>query len=57
MYQPRYDLDATIDELKQGLEEMEFSDSDFRNSFLIRLNYLNHLRSEKLLDEGLFWVG
>ena len=57
VYQPRYDLDATIDELKQGLEEMEFSDSDFRNSFLIRLNYLNHLRSEKLLDEGLFWVG
>jgi nucleoside-diphosphate-sugar epimerase len=55
-YQPEVDLTATIQELKNGLEAMEFKDQDFRNSKFMRIKVLTHLRSKKLLTERLEWV-
>lgn len=55
-YHPRYDLIATIKELKDNLETIQFQDHDFRNSFLIRLNYLSYLKNTGLLDSQLFWT-
>lgn len=55
-HQPKVDLASTINDLKQGLEAMGFSDPDFRNSRFVRLNVLNHLRENNLLTAGLEWT-
>lgn len=55
-HQPQYDLMATITELKAGLEAMNFSDTDFRSSQLVRLNTLSTLRKSNLLTEDLRWT-
>lgn len=54
-HQPQNDLLSTITGLKNGLESMKFSDVDFRNSTLIRLNVLNRLQSLNLLNTELHW--
>jgi nucleoside-diphosphate-sugar epimerase len=54
-YQPDMDLISTIKELKNGLEEMEFRDPDFRNSNFIRLKVLTNLRNKGYLSENLKW--
>jgi nucleoside-diphosphate-sugar epimerase len=56
-YQPEVDLDTAIQDLKRGLENMNFCDSKFRNSQLIRLNVLKQLRQDGLLTEDLCWSG
>ena len=55
-HQPTYDLITTIEELKEGLEAMGFSDQDFRSSRLMRLKALTHLRKRGLLNERLEWA-
>jgi len=55
-HQPQYDLRATIQELKVGLEAMHFQDQDFRKSSLMRLNTLSALRKSNLLTEDLRWT-
>ncbi|MCF6147980.1 MAG: SDR family oxidoreductase [Candidatus Kuenenia sp.] len=55
-YQPRVDLISSIKELKNGLEAMNFNNSDFRNSTFMRLSVLADLRSKGLLTEELEWA-
>jgi hypothetical protein len=50
-------LEETVHELAGGLRRIGFADADFRNSALIRLNVLDRLRRQGLLDEDLCWVG
>jgi nucleoside-diphosphate-sugar epimerase len=54
-YQPEMDLKASIKELKNGLEEMQFKDPDFRNSNYMRLRVLKDLRRNGYLDKNLEW--
>jgi len=54
-YQPQVDLITTIKGLKEGLEAMNFSESNFRNSHFMRLKVLTHLRDNGLLNEEFNW--
>jgi len=55
-HQPRCDLASTIRELKQGVEKIQFGNSGFRTSQLIRLRVLSKLCETGLLDRELRWV-
>jgi nucleoside-diphosphate-sugar epimerase len=55
-HQPQVDLVASIRELKEGLERIEFKDKDFRNSDFMRLNILKRLQNKGLLNDRLEWV-
>ncbi len=55
-YQPQVDLISSIKELKDGLEAMNFNNSDFRNSTFMRLSVLSDLRNKGLITEGLEWA-
>lgn len=55
-HQPMMDLDRSIEELMRGFGRMEFDDADFRRSGLMRINFLNALRDQGLLDEQLHWT-
>lgn len=55
-HQPLYDLRTTIDELKEGLQAMNFNDQNFRESLFMRLRVLAHLESKGLLDLDLNWT-
>ena len=54
-HQPQYDLLTTIKELKDGLEAMNFKDSDFRDSKLMRLKVLTTLQEKNELTGELKW--
>ena len=54
-HQPLYDLLTTIKELKGGLEQMGFSDADFRNSKLMRLKVLTSLQDKGEINDLLAW--
>ena len=54
-YQPKIDLISSVKELKDGLIAMNFNDSNFRNSKLMRLKVLTDLRNKGLLTEKLEW--
>lgn len=54
-HQPRYTLDKAIEELYQGLTEMQFKDGDFRNSLLMRLKVLTMLQEKEDINENLSW--
>ena len=56
-YQPQIDLRAAIEDLKQGLQKMNFRDSNFRQSHLMRLNVLKQLKQDGYLTEDLSWTG
>ncbi|MDA8090751.1 MAG: SDR family oxidoreductase [Nitrospiraceae bacterium] len=57
-HQPVFSLDATINELIEGLRAIDFSETDFRNSrSYIRLNTLKEMREHGLLSDGLEWMG
>lgn len=56
-YQPRVDLRTAIEDLKQGLERMDFRDSNFRQSHFMRLNVLKQLKQDGHLTEDLSWSG
>ncbi len=55
-HQPKFDLETTVNELKNGLKSMGFNDKNFRNSRLMRLKVLDYLRTNNFLTEGLEWV-
>lgn len=51
-YQPKVSLGQTISALKAGLDKMNFSDKQFRNSHLVRLKVLeNHILNRTLTDD------
>jgi len=52
-HQPLFNLDTSISGLINGFEEIEFNDADFRNSRLMRLNVINHLVDQGVLDSNL----
>ncbi len=54
-YQPQVDLMAAIKGLQDGLEAMNFKESNFRNSHFMRLKVLTHLRESSLLNENFTW--
>lgn len=54
-HQPRFDLTSTIADLKQGLEAMDFNDSNFRSSKLMRLKVLTSLQENMEMDNNLAW--
>ena len=54
-YQPINNLDSSISELKEGLENLNFNDGNFRLSHFMRLVQLNHLREIGYLSENLEW--
>lgn len=54
-HQPQFDLVTAISDIKRGLESMNFSDANFRESKLIRLKVLTALQSKSLLDGNLRW--
>jgi nucleoside-diphosphate-sugar epimerase len=56
-HQPQMDLHAAIEDLKQGLQKMNFQDSDFRQSQFMRLNVLKQLKHDGHLTEDLCWSG
>jgi nucleoside-diphosphate-sugar epimerase len=55
-HQPKIDLLSAIEELRDGLQGMGFTDENFRNSQFIRLKVLTRLRETHLLTESLEWV-
>jgi len=54
-HQPQYTLKEAIQELRDGLVEMEFKDGDFRNSLLMRLKVLTSLQETRKLTGQLQW--
>jgi nucleoside-diphosphate-sugar epimerase len=56
-HQPQVDLLTAVAELKEGLEAMGFSDSNFRSSTYMRLEVLKRLRDKGMLDSNLEWTG
>lgn len=54
-HQPEYTLEKSIKDLEYGLRGMNFSDTDFRNSSMIRLIVLNEFQKKGLLTESLKW--
>jgi nucleoside-diphosphate-sugar epimerase len=54
-HQPQYTLEKSIKDLEYGLRGMNFSDTDFRNSPMIRLIVLNEFQKKGLLTESLKW--
>jgi len=54
-YVPRMGLDAAISDLEMGLQEMNFKESDFRQSAWIRLNVLAKHVESGVLTSDLRW--
>lgn len=55
-HQPLMTLDKAIQDLKAGLEKMNFRDGAFRDSQLIRLKVLERHMAERRLSEQLTWI-
>ena len=55
-HQPVISLKQAIQGLQEGLETMNFADTDFRNSSLIRLKVLTDFRERGVLNENLDWM-
>jgi nucleoside-diphosphate-sugar epimerase len=55
-YQPRVDLEESINGLKNGLESIGFRDGEFRNSKYMRLMVLTDLQEKGFLDNKLQWI-
>jgi nucleoside-diphosphate-sugar epimerase len=55
-HQPQYDLDRTIQELRDGLEALTFREQNFRNTNFMRLKIIDSLRERGYLDEELRWT-
>jgi nucleoside-diphosphate-sugar epimerase len=54
-HQPQCDLVTTINDLKEVLESMKFTDRDFRDSKFMRLKVLTALQSSNQLNDDLRW--
>lgn len=55
-YLPRYDLNASIRDLHDGLSRMGFADPDFRNSRMVRLKVLRDHMEAGRIDPDLRWT-
>jgi hypothetical protein len=55
-HQPQHSLDDSVALLIKGLTDMAFSDTNFRESQLMRLKVLNALRARGALNEHLQWT-
>jgi nucleoside-diphosphate-sugar epimerase len=55
-YQPQIDLRTAIEDIKRGLQRMDFHNANFRQSNLIRLNVLKQLKQDGHLTENLYWA-
>ncbi|MEP6726882.1 MAG: NAD-dependent epimerase, partial [Bacteroidota bacterium] len=56
-FQPQVTLAAAIEELKLGLEAIQFSDKNFRQSHLIRLKTIQQLIADGFINSDLFKTG
>jgi len=54
-HQPIHTIESTIKALIEGLSKVGFRDKNFRKGNLIRLNKINKLQSQKLINEELKW--
>ncbi len=54
-HQPVYSLKPSIETLYKSLNEMGFNDPNFRESSLMRLNVINQLNKNNILDNNLNW--
>lgn len=52
-FQPEYSLLDTVSDLSRGLEKIQFSDADFREGNLMRLNTIRELRQREILTADL----
>ncbi len=52
-HQPVYNLESSIENLISGLKGIDFQISNFRNSEFMRLNIINQLSNDGLIDEKL----
>ena len=52
-HQPQFDLQRSIEGLMQGLRSIKFSDANFRQSHLMRLNVVNSLLNKGEIDNQL----
>lgn len=55
-HQPAYNLEDSITGLIKGLKEIDFQVSNFRNSEFMRLNIINRLSQEGIIDSKLSLV-
>lgn len=55
-HQPVQKISNTIKELANGILNSNFRVKNFRKSFLIRLNTLNYLKKNKLINSDLEWI-
>jgi hypothetical protein len=53
-HQPQISLKAAVEDLKNGLLSMNFSDADFRQSRLMRLKMIQQLMNNGIVDNNLF---
>lgn len=53
---PQVDLAQSIDGLVEGLRKMNFKDTNFRTSEMMRLKVLENLKKKKILDNDLYWI-
>jgi len=52
-HQPAYDLEKSIQDLISGLKSIDFQINNFRNSEFMRLNIINQLSKDGIIDEQL----
>ncbi len=52
-HQPVFDLDTTIKDLVKGYADIGFKDKNFRDSELMRLNVINDLHQQGIIDKDL----
>jgi len=55
-YQPQVTLTAAVQDIKKGLEAIQFSDKNFRQSYLIRLKTIQKLIAGSFIDSDLFKI-
>ena len=53
---PQVSLEQSIGELITGLNKMNFKDSDFRESEMMRLKVLQNYLNKNILNKKLYWV-
>ena len=54
-HQPQISLDAAVEDLKNGLQSIQFNDTNFRQSKLMRLKMIRQLMDNAIIDNNLFF--